>query len=322
MAINPINHRGDDLPLRLAAVRYLNTAPLIEGLQNLRSIALTTAAPSHIAGLLTAGEADLGLVSIVDALREPGPAGKGLAIVPVGMIGCDGPTLTVRVFSAVPIDQIRTLHADTDSHTSVTLARVLLRRITGREVETIDFDARERIAITRGARSDQSEWPTTVLLIGDKVVTDSPPAVRYPYQLDLGEAWKAWTGLPFVYAAWMCRAEEADSEKIRLAAALLDRQLRHNLTRLDWIVAHKAPEHRWPIDLAQTYIRELLRYQLGPRERAGAARFFEEAGALGLVARRAPVWADLPGGKTGGATDADPRARGSQSIGAAQHALT
>ncbi len=284
-------------PVRIAAVRYLNTAPLIEGLRDLGSLSLTVAAPSHIGGMVSSGEADIGLVSIIDAVREP------LVIVPVGMIGCDGPTLTVRVFSAVPIDQIRTLHADTDSHTSVALARVLLGRITGREVEAVAFDARERVVVgapsrlsgePKGSRESESalEWPTALLLIGDKVVTDSPPAVRYPYQLDLGEAWKAWTGLPFVYAAWMCRAEDADSTKIRFAAMLLDRQLRHNLTRLDWIVAHRAPEHRWPTDLARVYVRDLLRYQIGRREREGAARFFKEAAALGIVAPREPAWAD------------------------------
>lgn len=294
---------GPESPVRIAAVRYLNTAPFIEGLHLLGSVSITTAAPSHIAGLVTSGEADLGLASIIDAVRDPQPGAAPLAIVPVGMIGSDGPTLTVRIFSAVPIDQIRTLHADTDSHTSIALARVLLHRITGRDVETIDFDARERVAVGTAGRAPRvasadraaDEWPASLLLIGDKVVTDSPPAVRYPYQLDLGEAWKAWTGLPFVYAAWMCRAGEEGSEKVRFAASVLDRQLRHNLTRLDWIVAQKAAEHRWPTDLAGIYLRSLLRYQLGPREREGATRFFHEAAKLGLIGRRIPVWADTPG---------------------------
>jgi len=321
LPMNEIYIQGPARPIRIAAVRYLNTAPLIEGLQALNSIAVTTAAPSHIADMVTSGDADLGLVSIIDAVKEPARGRGPLAIVPVGMIGCDGPTLTVRIFSGVPIDQIRTLHADTDSHTSVALARVLLRRITGRAIETVDFDARERVEVgTATARSKQqaelgrdslieaSEWPTSLLLIGDKVVTDSPPAVRYPYQLDLGEAWKAWTGLPFVYAAWMCRAEDATSEHVRFAASILDRQLRHNLTRLDWIVAHKAAEHRWPADLAQTYIRDLLRYQLGSREREGATRFFHEAANLGIVAAREPIWIDAIGplAALGGVSSASP----------------
>lgn len=285
-------------PVRIAAVRYLNTAPLIEGLESLSSLRLSTAVPSHIAGLVTSGRADLGLVSIIDAVREPEGGAVPLAIVPAGMIGCDGPTLTVRIFSSVPIEEIRELHADTDSHTSIALAHVLLRRLTGRVVGSVGFDARERVAVRpfgseRGRQVDgevPNEWPESLLLIGDKVVTDSPPAVRYPYQLDLGEAWKSWTGLPFVYAAWMCRAEDAASDRVRFAASVLDRQLRHNLTRLDWIVGHKAPVHRWPIDLARTYLRTLLRYQLGPREREGIERFFHEAALAGIVPARQAIW--------------------------------
>ncbi|MDX2016219.1 MAG: MqnA/MqnD/SBP family protein [Planctomycetota bacterium] len=122
-----------------------------------------------------------------------------------------------------------------------------------------------------------------MLLIGDKVVTDAPPEERYPFQLDLGEAWKAWTGLPFVYAMWVCRRAEAGSECVRLAAAALDRQRRHNRTRLDWIIATRAPQARWPLDLARRYVGELLRYEVGDREREAVGRFWAEARGVGLL---------------------------------------
>lgn len=276
-------------PVRIACVRYLNTITLIEGIDKLAGCDLLPTVPSRIAGMVGSGEADIGLVSLIDAARSEPP----LALLPVGMIGCDGPTLTVRLFSSVPLDQIRRIHADTDSHTSVALCRVLLDRLHGRRPEIIDFDAREMVPV--GSPADEgSEWPESLLLIGDKVVTNSPPAVRYPYQMDLGEAWKGMTGLPFVYAMWMCRAAEADSPKIRAAAALLDRQLRHNLTRIDWIISNKAPVHRWPADLARIYLSSLLRFRVGPREREAVERFLAEAAALGLAPARPPAWADAP----------------------------
>lgn len=279
---------------RVACVKYLNTVPLIAGLERLEGMELILTVPSRIAGMVRGGEADVGLVSVVDAagvgaeaderLRDP------LALIPVGMIGCDGPTLTVRVFSAVPFERVSTVHADTDSHTSVRLCGVVLERLYGVRPRFIGFDARERVALGAGGGAQASRsggadldlaWPQTVLLIGDKVVTDAPPAGRYPHQLDLGEAWKRMTGLPFVYAVWACRADRVDSPAVRAAAAALDRQRRRNTMRLDWIAGAIAPEHRWPVELAKEYLGRRLRFDVGDREREAVARFFAEAGLGG-----------------------------------------
>jgi chorismate dehydratase len=281
-------------PVRVACVRYLNTAPLVEGLDAVEGLTLVPSVPAAIVGMLASGEADVGLASVVDAARSDVP----LRVLPCGMIGCDGPTLTVRVFSSVPWSEVTTLHADTDSHTSVVLARLLLDAVYGRRVEVVSFDARERVERGSGratvpAAGLEESWPPTVLLIGDKVATDPPPAARYPYQLDLGETWKRWTGLPFVYAAWMCRAEEAGSVRVRTASALLDRQRRRNLSRLGWIVAKRAPEARWDPALAARYLGELLRYDLDDAAREGLTRFLREAHARGLVERGEVSWADV-----------------------------
>jgi chorismate dehydratase len=212
------------------------------------------------------------------------------------MIGCDGPTLTVRVFSTLPFERVTTLHADTDSHTSVILAQVVLAKRYGVRPRVIGFDARERMPMEGGVvggpgASVEESWPETVLLIGDKVVTDCPPATRYPYQLDLGEQWKALTGLPFAYAVWMCRAGEEESQKVRTAAALLDRHRRHNMGRLEWVIARRQPSSRWPAAEARRYLGELLRYEVGERERRAVVEFLGEARRLGLVAEREAAWA-------------------------------
>jgi chorismate dehydratase len=97
-------------------------------------------------------------------------------------------------------------------------------------------------------------WPETVLLIGDKVVTDAPPESRYPYQLDLGEAWKKLTGLPFVYAVWMCRGDRVGRRGVRAAAAALDRQRRHNANAAGLDRGEACAEHRWPVELGGKYL--------------------------------------------------------------------
>ncbi len=281
--------------VRIGCVEYLNTLPLIEGLGAWRDAELVAAVPAKLADLLTGGQIDVGLVSLLDAARSA----AGMTLLPVGMIGCDGPTLTVRVFSSVPMERVTRVWADTDSHTSTALMQVVLWEKFGRRVEVVGFDARERAAPGRdtsairqlGAQAGEGHWPETVLLIGDKVVTDAPPAERYPHQLDLGQAWKEQTGLPFVYAVWMCRAGEEDSVGVQTCAAMLDRARRHNGTRMDWLVASRAAERGWSRDLAGRYVGSLLRYEVGRAEREAIARFLSAAKGLGLVERAEVRWA-------------------------------
>lgn len=290
---------------RLGVVSYLNTLPLIDGLEKSQGLSLVPLVPSRIVGLLTGppgseNRVDAGLISVIDALRAPEP----VVLIPAGMIGCAGPTLTVRLFSQKPIDRTTRVHADRESHTSVALCRVLLNRLHGLTPELVSFDARERL----GKGRDSEEWPETVLLIGDKVVTDSPPAVRYPHQLDLGEAWFALTGLPFMYAVWMARASDlaTDEGRRRLSTlgALLDRQRRHNQTRIDWVVSRSATERRWPADLARAYVGTLLSYEVTDAARAGLSRFYDDARTLGIVPADAPSpeWFDWRTTATSSAT--------------------
>lgn len=290
------------LPIRIACVEYLNTAALVEGLSKLDCLTLIPSVPARIAGMVRDGSADIGLCSIVDAVDAAAP----LALLPAGMIGCDGLTHTVRIFSSTPLDRVRVLHADTESHTSVVLCRVVLKKKFGVEASVVDFDAREGVEVGAGAparggqapraRSDEPRAgagaPETLLLIGDKVVTCAPEHALYPHELDLGGAWKELTGLPFVYAAWMCRGAEAGDERIALGALLLDRQRRRNALRLDWIAEVRGPEHRWPADLARTYLRGHLRYEVGDRERQAAERFLSEAAAMGLIERTEITWVE------------------------------
>ena len=165
---------------------------------------------------------------------------------------------------------------------------VILKRVHGVDPVPVDFDAREWIK-----HGDSEHWPETVLLIGDKVVSASPPSVNYPYQIDLGQAWLELTRLPFVYAIWMCRAEDAARPEILDASDLLERQRLRNQMRIDWIVSSRASERNWPDDLAREYLGHRLRFDCGPREREGISRFLELAAADGLAPRVEPRYVDL-----------------------------
>ena len=154
-----------DGPLRLASVGFVNARPLIHGLGEDPALDLALDVPSALLGRIQRGDADVALLPTIDLQRHP-----GLRVLPVGGIGCDGETLTVRLFSRVPFEAIETLACDGDSHTSVAVSRAILRRRFG-------IDPKQ-------APLPEARDAEAVLLIGDKVVCEEPAG--YPHQLDLG----------------------------------------------------------------------------------------------------------------------------------------
>jgi chorismate dehydratase len=254
----------------VAAVSFLNARPLIEGLAHEPGIELRTDVPSRLLELLLGGGADIALAPVIDFQTAPAE----LCIVPVGAIGSDGPTHTVRVFSRSPLPGLDVVHVDGDSHTSAALLQVVLEARHGRRPETV--------ALEPGAAAGRNP-PEAVLLIGDKVVHTGNWASGYPHQLDLGEAWKQLTGLPFVFAAWLARGGE---DLGGLPRTLADLRLR-NRRRIPEIVAAHA--NGWPRDLALRYLGEILRYDVGEPELAAIELFWSRCHALGIIERLRPM---------------------------------
>lgn len=254
----------------LGCVSFLNARPLIDGLDDHRDLRVLYDVPSALLEDLLTRQVDLALCPVIDYQLSDQP----LQIVPVGGIGCDGTTMTVRVYSRVPIERIRRIRCDADSHTSNVLMRVVLADLYGIRPET-------------APATTPAEHPLldALLLIGDKVVTAAPSDEAYPHQLDLGEAWKQLTGLPFVFAVWMCRRDA----NLGAAPAILDEQRRINRGRIDEIVAACAPKARWPHDLARRYLGEYLRYRIGHRELEAMECFWQRACELELIPELRPL---------------------------------
>jgi len=255
---------------RVGCVSFLNARPLIEGLEDQPDPVVKFDVPSRLLADLESGSVDISLCPVIDLQRSHVP----LEVVPVGGIGCDGPTLTVRIYSRVPLRDIKDVYIDTDSHTSIALMRVLLAELYHIKPRLIDYQARERVAENRIVTS-----PDTMLLIGDKVVTGAPSDGEYPHQMDLGEAWKELTGLPFVFAVWMTRQGSSLGD----LPALLDATRRTNSTRIEAIVAKHAKRLGWPDDLAQQYLGHWLKYAIGTRELAAMRLFFSKAKEHGVI---------------------------------------
>jgi len=257
----------------VAAVRFLNAKPLIDGLEDEPRVNLVSDVPSRLLKTLVEGDTDIALCPVVDFQLSPAE----LCVVPVGAIGSDGHTLTVRVFSRVPMDRVTHVHTDGDSHTSVALLRVVFDELYGRTPEISTLESTDI--------NGNDDAPETVLLIGDKVVQDEPDRSRYAHQLDLGDAWKRITGLPFVFACWMARV----GRDLGTVPEILARRRELNHHRLDEIVAIHAAGSGWPADLAAEYLGDILRYGLGSRELESIELFWSRCHDLGLIEEVRPL---------------------------------
>lgn len=256
---------------RLGSVSFVNARPLIYGLDARPDVQLTLDVPANLLDGLRASRFDVALLPVIDYQRI-----DGLQILPAGGIGSDGQTLTVRIFSRTPIERIRTLACDPDSHTSVALARIILSRTYHARPAFIDL-----------GRAPTMTPHDAQLLIGDKVICEEP--IGFPNQLDLGVAWKDLTGMPFVFATWMGRPQaisEALDETLRRAK-------RDGLAHVDEIVARHAVPRGWPAHVAREYLTRYLQFDIGEAELEAIRTFHRLAAEEGLISsppRALEVW--------------------------------
>ncbi len=248
-------------PIRIGCVSYLNAKPLIYGLESASNLRLSLDVPAKLIDGLRDELFDVALLPIIDVQRL-----ANLRILTSGGIGCDGPTLTVRIFSRVPMSEISTLACDTHSHSSVALARVLLAEMHDRHPEFVGFD-----------HGHPSGSPQAILLIGDKVVCEEPKG--FEYQVDLGEAWKKMTGMPFVFAAWVSR----DGVQLGNLPDQLRESKVQGMAHLREIVERDAVPRGWPADLAMRYMTEYLKYDIGPRQLQAIRLFHQLAAKHGMI---------------------------------------
>lgn len=251
-------------PVRIGAVTYLNSRPLVECLPELAPHAqIVMDLPSRLADGLAAGRLDVALIPSIEYFRN-----AGYVIVSDACVACDGPVRSVKLYGRVPVRQIRTLALDEGSRTSAALARVLLK-------ERFALEPRlERLPI--GASPSDSAADALVL-IGDRGML--PVDAPFEFVWDLGEQWSEWTGLPFVFAMWIARGNvDLDGLGHVLAAARDE-----GVLRFPEIASRESPVVGIPERECLAYFSENLRFALGPRERQGLELFAELAGRHGLA---------------------------------------
>lgn len=251
-------------PLRIGAVNYLNTKPLIYQLEQLApEIELVLDYPSRLADDLELGRLDVALIPIVEYFR----AGN-YRLVPGISIASDGPVLSVTLFSRVPWSGIRRVALDEGSRTSAALAQILLRKRyqLSPEIRPLPLDQ----------QADNID-ADAVLLIGDRAMHACLPGFQHAF--DLGQEWHDWTGLPFVYAAWAVR----EGVELGPVADALVEAKRRGLENIGPIAAHEAKLLGLDPGFCRRYLSNIIRFDLGARELAGMRRFYELACELGLA---------------------------------------
>ncbi len=252
------------MPIRLGAVSYLNTRPLVYGLERQPDrFSLRFDVPARCADLLHANEVDLGLIPSIEY------PGRGYRIVPGVSIASDGPVASVAVFSRVPTDRIRSIALDLSSRTSVALLRVLCARWFGIAPRL------HSMAPDLTAMLDECD---AALVIGDNALFVDHAALGVE-KVDLGEEWIGMTGLPFVYAFWAGRPGVVPPE----AAALLQRARAEGLAATADIARQSFPDDPARAVRADVYLRENVKYALGEAEVAGLRRFYELAAELDIL---------------------------------------
>jgi chorismate dehydratase len=252
------------VPVRLGAVRYLNSRPLIENLRELlpgSSIDLDY--PSRLADALADHDLDVALIPSIEYFRRP-----GYEIISDACVAARGEVMSVKLYCRVHPGNVHRIALDEGSRTSATLSKVILAERYGAfpESEPLSLES-----LTNDTTAD------AVLLIGDRAM--HAPKEPFVEVMDLGQMWYEWTGLPFVFAMWVAHADT----DITGVAAVLNQARDCGLAAIEQIAATEAAGLGISQQTALKYLTQNLHYKMTSAERSGLQLFHELASTHNLV---------------------------------------
>jgi chorismate dehydratase len=251
---------------RVCAVSYLNTVPLVWGIEHgaHRDIfQMNYALPSECADQLASGDADIGIVPVIETARQKLDYFRSTGI------ACRGAVRSILLVSKVPVREIKTLATDLGSRTSVMLSRIILAEKYGVQPKLIS--RRAELAPMLGEAD-------AALVIGDPALHLDPATLPFE-TLDLGSEWTTLTGLPMIFALW------AGSKAVmqpRYEQAFLD-SCRAGMEHMDEIVREQAPVRGITPQLAREYLTRHIVFELNDRDHEGLQLYLKHAAALDRV---------------------------------------
>jgi chorismate dehydratase len=269
--------------LRISAISYLNTAPLMWNFEHerphpfagnakawaTRHFEISYTLPSACALALAEGTADIGIIPAAAYMQIP-----GLLILPDVAIASRRAVRSILLVSKIPIEQVRTVALDTSSMTSVALTKILFGKWLGGP----------RIYTSMAPDLDRMLGECDAgLLIGDPAL--QVDRSRY-HTFDLAEEWIRFTGKPFVFAFWAVREAALAEGDPALDLAKIFRVSRdHGLEpdSISHIVRDWAPRLGMPEAGVRTYLTENIHYALDPVCIQGLQLFYRYAAEIGAL---------------------------------------
>jgi chorismate dehydratase len=262
--------------VRLGRIAWVNCFPVYGAID--RGVVpcgaeLVSGTAAELNDLLAAGTLDVSVISAVEYARDA----ARYHLLPDLAIAANGPVHSVMLFSTVPPEQLdaRTVLRTASSRTSVLLLELLCRHV---------WKVTPRFAQVRAEASDLAALAgiphEAVLVIGDAALMLTAQGT-YPHVVDLSAAWKAWTGLPFVFAVWAAR-READEQAVRGIHRSLLASRAWGLEHLDELAQDASDRTGTPVALTRDY-HGTLDYRLGGAELEGLSTFFRRLAQDGLA---------------------------------------
>lgn len=258
---------------RVGVVSYLNTRPLVFGLQSLAPhLRVRVAPPARLAQWLRAGRLDVALVPVLEYFSR-----RDYGLISESAICGDGRVRSVLLFSGLPMGRVRSVSLDPESLTSNALVKVLCRwhfQIEPRWVERSQKS--DPMTILERGESDAA------LVIGNLALAMSG---HFAHEYDLGREWWRLTRLPFVFAVWVVRpgAEVGDLPNV------LRRSRRLGVAHLELIAEDAGRTLGLDPTLCLHYLRKMIRYKLTERAWRGMAQFYRMCVEMGHCPSHPPA---------------------------------
>lgn len=265
--------------LRMGRINFLNVLPIYHPLEAgiiQHDFELVSGPPAFLNNLMARGELHISSCSCIEYATKP----ERYLLVKDLSIGSRGPVMSVMLLSRLPIAKLRNTEIliSGQSHTSVALLNILMRKL-------YKIPASYKVgSVSQALRSENP--PLSFLAIGDEALRlrNHP---EYPFRVDLAEAWREWTGLPFIFGLWVIDRKTAEKGAFNEDPGELLRRGRDwglkNIPLIIELTAHGCPLNS---DELYKYYTEGLLFTLGDEEILGLNLFYDKLVENGIISKK------------------------------------